>query len=265
MTTASVFVSPTILVLGWCSRLIMGLKLVMRQLALVPVGDKMSRHAWMSFLQLASVAACGLLVVQTGCSTASDLRRMPVLERSGLIVIEAEDADTVTSANPPGFRHTHSWQFGTDRPGYSGRGFMQILPDEWPDHQARGPSSPRNDSGAEMVYHIQIDTPGTYYVWVRGYSMGGESNGVHVGLDDALAGRGPGASNMSGFRPHNRWVWENRRKAEYAPQAKLQLSRGLHTLHLWQRDDGFRIDRILLTMSDDVPTGTGPGLDSGEP
>ena len=34
---------------------------------------------------------------------------------------------------------------------------------------------------------------------------------------------------------------------------------GLHTLHIWQREDGLRLDRILLTTDDGyIPTGEGP-------
>lgn len=178
-------------------------------------------------------------------------------EQGGQLVVESEHYDTRSPSKYLEYEHVHTWELKTDIVGASGSGFMQVLPDER-GVDGVGPSSPRDASGAEMTYPIEITTPGTYRVWVRGYSMGGESNGVHVGVDGAIAGTGSGASNMSGFRPHAQWIWENGRKDEYTQPATLDLTEGAHTLHVWNRDDAFRIDKMLLTLSDAVPTGQGP-------
>lgn len=120
-----------------------------------------------------------------------------------------------------------------------------MLPDEWPEGGS-GPSSPRDNSGARLTYPIRINTAGTYRVYVRGMSMGGESNGIHVGINNALTGKEGGASNMSGLRPHHQWIWEGQRKHGYAQPATLKLDKGEHLLHVWNRDDGFRFDKIAL-------------------
>jgi hypothetical protein len=63
---------------------------------------------------------------------------------------------------------------------------------------------------------------------------------------------------MSGFRPHNKWIWEHEHK-EYSVEPILHLSAGDHTLHAWQRDDGFRLDKILLGIDQhSAPSGQGP-------
>lgn len=179
------------------------------------------------------------------------------VEQSGELSIEAEHYATRSPSTFANYSQIHEWFSKTDRAGYSGSGSMQVLPDERGE-DANGPGSPRDNSGAEMTYPIHVTTAGTYHVFVRGMSMGGESNGVHVGVDGQLSGTGPGASNMSGFRPHNEWIWENGRKDGYSGTATLQLSAGSHILNVWNRDDAFRIDKIVLRTSGTEPSGTGP-------
>ncbi len=177
-------------------------------------------------------------------------------EKNGILCVEAENYDKKIDRKPDGFENTHSWQINNDKKGYSGSGYVQIMPDEYCEG-CDGPSSPRDASGAELVWRIKVSTPGTYYIWVRGMSMGGESNGCHIGVDGVLPYMGPG-SNMSGFRPHHEWVWENKFKPE-SQEPKIFLSEGDHTLHLWQRDDGFRCDKILLVNDNQyMPSDNGP-------
>ena len=191
---------------------------------------------------------------------ASQVRRRDVgryVEQEGELSIEAEGYGEHVVSTYARYEQPHRWVLATDVPGYSGQGYLQVLPDEWPEGGS-GPSSPRDASGARLAYPIRINTPGKYRVYVRGLSMGGESNGLHVGVDGVLVGRGPGASNMSGFRPHDRWVWENGRKDGYEQPATLDLSRGDHRLHVWNRDDGFRFDKIVLRKRQGRPAGKGP-------
>jgi hypothetical protein len=53
-------------------------------------------------------------------------------------------------------------------------------------------------------------------------------------------------------------VWENGRKDGYTGTAVLQLSAGDHIINVWNRDDGFRIDRFVLSLSNSAPSGSGP-------
>jgi hypothetical protein len=191
---------------------------------------------------------------------AARVRRRNVgryMEQDGELTIEAEGYGEHALSKYARYDQPHRWVHSTEMPGYSGRGYLQVLPDEWPEGGS-GPSSPRDASGARLAYPIRTNTAGKYRVYVRGLSMGGESNGVHVGVDGVLAGKGTGASNMSGFRPHHTWVWENGRKDGYEQPATLHLSRGDHLLHVWNRDDGFCLDKIVLRRQEDRPTGRGP-------
>ncbi len=131
---------------------------------------------------------------------------------------------------------------------------MKNLPDHRPEGTKKGTPSPRDKSGPELVWKVKINHPGKYYIWVRGYSIGGESNGCHIVLDDNFI-KDAGGTNISGFRPHNTWVWENKHK-EYAKPPVIEIEKGMHTIHLFGRDDGFCCDQILLTTGNDfIPKG----------
>ena len=180
-------------------------------------------------------------------------KKLPFTESGGELVIEAEDFATKSPSTYGGYTQVHTWHLKTDTTGYSGEGFMQVLPDERPE-SGEGPSSPRNRSGAELTYPIRVENPGTYIVWVRGRAMGGESNGLHVGLNGELEGKGLDASNMSDFRPHKAWQWDSDRKHGFSEPARIDLPAGDHTLHVWNRDDGFRFDKLILRRVEPVAT-----------
>ncbi len=62
---------------------------------------------------------------------------------------------------------------------------------------------------------------------------------------------------VTGFAPR-RWNWANSSVQNGA--AAIEIAEpGYHTLELWQREDGLRLDRILLTTDSEYnPTGNGP-------
>jgi hypothetical protein len=39
---------------------------------------------------------------------------------------------------------------------------------------------------------------------------------------------------------------------------KVQVTAGYHTLHVYMREDGVAIDKIVMSMDSAAPTGTGP-------
>lgn len=180
-------------------------------------------------------------------------------EQNGLLVMEAENYHEKIDRTPTNGtqQKEHAWTLEQKIDGYSGSGYMSNLPDEQCE-TCDEHNSPRDGSGAEMIYRVKINTAGTYEVWMRGRSLGGESNGVHIQVGDQFVEKSAG-TNMSGFRPHNQWVWENQHK-DYAAAPRFELSAGTHTIHIYSRDDGFRLDKILLGIGQiDAPSGQGPG------
>jgi len=165
----------------------------------------------------------------------------------GLFAIEAENFHAITN------RSNHAWTFLTDRPEYSGDGFMQALPDGG---KPSSVTTQPEDQSPELIYRVQFDQPGIYYLWVRGLATGGNDDSVHAGIDGV-------ATNIridgcGGFNPRNQWVWCG--CIHNGTRATLEVpTAGEHTVHIWMREDGFRIDKIVLTTDESyVPSGTGP-------
>lgn len=202
-------------------------------------------------------SACLLLLVLAHPGRAGDdVPQLRFVESGGVLAIEAEHYSHQAASTYPEYKLPHSWAMRPD-PGAGGGVCLEVTPDERGE-DGLGPASPRDSSGAELRYPIRIASPGVYHVFVRGRCRGGESNGVHVGVNGRLAGRGPGASNISGFRPRETWCWEHRRKHGHEGTAILELEAGEHVLHVWSRDDGFQIDRLVLSLFPDFPDGPGP-------
>jgi N-acetylneuraminic acid mutarotase len=164
------------------------------------------------------------------------------LEQGGQVVIEGEHTDDVID------RSAHSWTFGSTPAGFAGQGFVQSLPNS-------GATINKNyaSTSPEVRYRVSFETTGTYHVWVRGHADGGNDNSFHVGIDGAT----PTADRMN-LSKTAQFNWT--KKTLDADTATVEVtSPGVHTVSVWMREDGFRLDRILLTTSAGyTPSGTGP-------
>jgi hypothetical protein len=161
-------------------------------------------------------------------------------EENGQVVIEAEHfAQNVA-------RDGWSWQPETALGGYVGEGYIAARPDT--DRQF---ITDFTTTSPELHYTINFTDTGTYYVWLRGYAPNGAGDSVYLGLD------GPSANVLTGLTPRM-WDWAN--TGTQSNPVTIEITQpGLHTFHLWQREDGIRLDRILLTTNNQyTPTGDGP-------
>jgi hypothetical protein len=105
-------------------------------------------------------------------------------------------------------------------------------------------TSPRVD------YAINFTTPGTYTVWLRGQATNAAGDSAYVGLGDDLV-------EVTGFAP-GQWSWASESASSEAATLAI-TNMGLYTVSLWMREDGLRIDRLLLTTATTfVPAGEGP-------
>ena len=105
----------------------------------------------------------------------------------------------------------------------------------------------------QLDYRVNFLTTGTYQVWVRGLGAGTADRTVHSGID----GTGPAsADRLSGFTGTLGW---QKATLDGASATISVTAAGLHTINIWMREDGFQIDKILLTTSASfTPTGAGP-------
>jgi hypothetical protein len=169
-------------------------------------------------------------------------------EQNGLVVMEAEH---FTGTRPgAGDAIDIEWKPITTIDGYSGTSAMQALPDKnvQPENYTNGPA---------LLFDIEFKTPGTYYVFIRGYAPdytlqgGDDSSGndsIHVGLNGKAVTVGEGIG-LTGFNSSN-FSWQ--RYYAYKNTQILTPQPGKYTFYLWMREDGTVIDKILLSTNPDV-------------
>jgi hypothetical protein len=176
-------------------------------------------------------------------------------ERGGRVVVEAEHP---TGLEPGGGQEVdHSWETFEDAAASGGMAVTTSpnvsTGDDTVGHSGDSRTGPRLD------YELDFETTGTYYVHVRTRSPGddGNSDSVHVGLEGGEPasyggdGIGHGGSN---------WGWESDVTSDGSRVTVQVTDPGRKTLHIWMREDGTQLDKVVLTRDDSYsPSGTGPG------
>jgi hypothetical protein len=163
-------------------------------------------------------------------------------ERNGQVVMEAEhfaiDLD----------HGERSWLTQTILSGYAGSGYVNA----WPDTDQRFTTTYTTTS-PELRYSVNFTNTGVYTVWLRGYAPNSAGDSVYVGLDEQLG------KILSGFAPRS-WSWAKSNAEAPGNTVTVEITQpGFHLLRIWQREDGLRLDRILLTTNNNYnPTGEGP-------
>jgi len=159
-------------------------------------------------------------------------------EQDGIVSIEAEHFSSKTT------KAGHSWTFTTSPAGFSGKGAMLASPDE-------DSENCDVDEGPRLNFEIYFCKTGTHYLWVRGYGID-DGDTCHADLDD---------QNIDSCKKlefeRNRWNWVN--QADDGPAVIDIREPGLHTVSIVMREDGLRVDKILLTTNKMyVPKDAGP-------
>ena len=161
-------------------------------------------------------------------------------ENEGLVVMEAENSNLTNGA-------THSWLRLTSQGGYTGTSYLQTSLDIDALYQP-------NDITAKSPvaeYSINFTTPGAYTVWLRGYPTNAAGDSVYVGMGDDIVA-------VTGFAP-GAWQWANISLSGTGAVTVPVEASGLYTVSLWMREDGLRIDRLLLTTDTNyIPVNFGP-------
>lgn len=102
---------------------------------------------------------------------------------------------------------------------------------------------PLNTSQSPELRYNNVFVPqaGTYYLWVCGRGGSSNDDSLHMGY----GGTAPSSSQrMTGYH-QNAWVWQSVRMDSGRPYLNLPL--GQVAINIWMREDGMRIDRVLLT------------------
>ena len=106
------------------------------------------------------------------------------------------------------------------------------------------------------MYFVDFSTTGTYFVWTRACGPSGKDDSIHMGIDGT---ENTTANRKRTGKPCSSFEW-NRGRMSSAPDATIFVgSAGVHEINLWMREDGSRVDKILLTTdSSFTPVGLGP-------
>jgi hypothetical protein len=124
----------------------------------------------------------------------------------------------------------------TDEAGYSGASFMQCLPNNG---AACDPATEAPNCGPSLVYPIAIAQPGTYFFHARTLARTTGDDSIWYGID------GVPHPNALDVPSDGAWHWNT--------GDGLSLGTGVHTLHVWQREGGARVDVVALTTSSMPP------------
>ncbi len=136
---------------------------------------------------------------------------------------------------------SHYWNcsqyWGDKHTGFCYRAAVPLAP-EWgfdPINTSNSYQSPRMD------YELWISDAGIYRLWVCGMGGSSDDDSLHMGVDGIPKFS---ADRIDGFHT-SQWVWKS--QTMDGPYPVFYLSTGYHDINVWARENGLRIDRVLLT------------------
>ncbi|MES2308964.1 MAG: hypothetical protein V4507_08900 [Verrucomicrobiota bacterium] len=181
---------------------------------------------------------------------------LPFLEKDGVVTMEAEHFSTMK----PGMEIAKNNEFALDMgmAEASGKGVMRAVPD-------LGVNTGMSTQGPRLDYPIHFTNKGTYYIWVRMAAPRTDGDTIHVGWDDALLTNQNAAYGLTSPWMNHTLGWQ-----EYYNGTRFKVTIGtvgIHTLHLWMREDGVAVDKVVMTRDVNYKaTGGGPAESPrGEP
>ena len=175
-------------------------------------------------------------------SPPSGLPSGTFLSSDGSVVVEAEHfTDRIN-------RSGQTWMERANQPGFTSTGFMVAEPNAPPINTGFTTTSP------EISFRVFFQAAGTYHVWLRGLATNNSNDSVHVGLDGAAVS----SADRMQLDTKSAFTWF--KTTMDGPVATIQVaSAGLHSVNVWNRESGFRLDRLLLTSDGAfTPSGNGP-------
>ncbi|MBV9469202.1 MAG: hypothetical protein JO316_17425 [Abitibacteriaceae bacterium] len=108
------------------------------------------------------------------------------------------------------------------RPGYSGKGYIEI---PWDKNKSKGVG--------QASYRVNVKTPGVYYLWARTFWANGCGNSIAV----AVNGGEPKILGEDGT--YNKWHW-------VGGAVRVALKPGVNTVVLKNRETGICVDQFFL-------------------
>jgi hypothetical protein len=182
---------------------------------------------------------------------------------NGLLVIEAEHYSQNTPAGG------QAWTLVANSPwlvptatdtNVSGAGCMIVLPDIGNSYTFVLSNTPAGV--AQLDYKVWFANAGTNYVWIRGSGDSGTAPGLGTGDSVNLGLDGVFYYRMFGQWPQSAGYAWGKNPTPISGVFRVPTA-GYHVLNLWERADGFAVDKIVLTSNRSyTPTGVGPAESS---
>ena len=141
------------------------------------------------------------------------------------IWLEAEDAHTIVK------------QLEVANDEDASKGKYIYVPNEAGDQYTPGPIM--------AVYTVNISHPGEYVLWGRVSAPDQSDNSFFVQVDDGL-------NNLWEVKPGNYWHWDEVNNRDVADPVKFTLAKGVHKIKVKLREDGTKLDIMLLTNNINV-------------
>ncbi|MCL5129253.1 DUF5060 domain-containing protein [Algibacter sp. L4_22] len=182
------------------------------------------------------------------------LSETPFTEKDGVLEIEAEDFhyNSKNGTNRAWIIKTAKEKTDQSKTASSNK-YIEAFPDTRVIHDdvlIKGENFfPLPGIGGIVSYKIKINTPGRYYVWASVYSNGTEDNGLHVGVNNTWPESG---ARMQWCKGKDKWTWSSAQRVtdNHCGTPKtifLDLEKGESILSFSMREDGLKMDRIILT------------------
>jgi hypothetical protein len=168
-----------------------------------------------------------------------------------IVVIEAEN---YTEQIKPA---ADEWVPIVEPVGFSGTGAMMAV-------AASAFAEPADaiEGSPILVYAVEFNEPAEFFIWVRGARSAdnpGGTDSFHAGVDGTIEPTGDmiAFENMPWEYENGTWGWQWWASSEAAAQASVVVQNsGTHNLEIYIRENGYMIDKIVLT-TDPYADGTG--------
>lgn len=147
------------------------------------------------------------------------------VEEGGTELIVIDAINTIANQATAG----HTWQTITENNilGEAALAGLQAVPDNGADMGV--------GLGPQVTYQVNVQSGGTYYVWIAGLAPDINGNDLHIGLN------GVGKGVIDGFSAGSAsWV---------KMPSSIPILPGANTINLWMKEDGVKIFKILLTQN----------------
>ncbi len=194
--------------------------------------------------------SCSIFLIIFGCqySFAQDYDFQQGDDEHNLVVMEAENASVNTEVG------TEMWAPTNEPADYSGNGAMMVVAD------ASKPNVTDALNSATLTYNINFIRGGRHYFWARASRTGGGDDSYHAGIDGTILDGGTFINFEEASSDEKQtWVWIHHSGVAAGKCYVDVPSAGVHDFNVYIRENGFRIDKLIITPdSNYIPEDKGP-------